>query len=62
MFILIVYIMLRAWIRQEVPDSRYTPVDRMTGQTSMELREEKGDKAEEDDKGVDVDKNERHGK
>ncbi|CAG7657299.1 DUF3951 domain-containing protein [Paenibacillus allorhizosphaerae] len=58
-FVLIVYIMIKAVMNKEVPDSRYTPFDYITGQKTVQFHEHKEDKEEEDAHGDDKDKNEK---
>ena len=41
---------------KEIPDSRYTPFDYITGQTTVEFQEQKEEKEEQNDQGDDKDK------
>lgn len=56
-FVLIIYIMIRAVIKKKIPDSRYSPFDKIMGQTVMEFQEQKEEKKEEKEQGDDKDKN-----
>lgn len=42
---------------KQLPDSRYTPFDYITGQSNVQFHEEKEAKQEEDDQGDDKNKN-----
>ncbi|GIP40881.1 hypothetical protein J31TS4_41610 [Paenibacillus sp. J31TS4] len=42
--------------RKELPDSRYTPVDQLTGQTPLVFQEQKEERKEDGDQGDDEDK------
>ncbi|WP_165972116.1 DUF3951 domain-containing protein [Paenibacillus piri] len=56
-FILIIYIMTKAVIKKNIPDSRYQPFDYIMGQTSVQVQEQKEEKEDEDEHGDDKDKN-----
>ncbi|GAA0361206.1 DUF3951 domain-containing protein [Bacillus horti] len=56
-FFLIGYIVVKMFIKKQVPVSSYTPFDRIMGQTSVEFHEHKEVKEEEDDQGDDKNKN-----
>lgn len=56
-FVLVIYIMTKTLIKNEIPDSRYNPFDYITGQTQAPFQEQKGQKEEKDDQGDDKDKN-----
>ncbi|MFD0710322.1 DUF3951 domain-containing protein [Paenibacillus sp. GCM10027626] len=45
--------------RQEIPDSRYTPFDYITGHSKVEFHEQKEVKEEKDEEGDDKNKNKR---
>ncbi|UVI32696.1 DUF3951 domain-containing protein [Paenibacillus spongiae] len=44
---------------KEIPDSRYTPFDYITGQSPVEIHQHKNNKEENDEEGDDKDKNKR---
>ncbi|TBL71050.1 DUF3951 domain-containing protein [Paenibacillus thalictri] len=56
-FVLIIYIMTKVLITKRIPDSRYTPFDRLTGQTTVEFQMQKEEKEEDDEHGDDKNKN-----
>ncbi|WP_261381536.1 DUF3951 domain-containing protein [Paenibacillus cremeus] len=56
-FVLIIYIMIKAVVKNKIPDSRYTPFDNITGQSTVVFHEQKEEKEEEDEHGDDKDKN-----
>ncbi len=55
-FVLVIYIMTKTLIKKEIPDSRYNPFDYITGQTRVEFQEQKEEKEENTDQGVDKNK------
>jgi len=56
-FILLGIIVSKMVALKELPDSRYTPFDHITGQTSVEFHEEKDEEEEEAGQGDDKNKN-----
>lgn len=56
-FFLISYIVFKMFIKKEVPESHYTPFDRIMGQTPVEFHEHKAEQDEADDQGDDKNKN-----
>ncbi|AEI43818.1 hypothetical protein KNP414_05294 [Paenibacillus mucilaginosus KNP414] len=59
--VIIVIIIGKMLRHQEIPDSRYTPFDQITGHAPVVFQEHKETKEDEDEAGDDKDKNEREG-
>ncbi len=56
-FVLLGVIIIKVLAGRVLPESNYTPVDQLLGQTPIEFHEEKVVQIQEDDRGDDKDKN-----
>ncbi|MNN94753.1 hypothetical protein D3C81_2134350 [compost metagenome] len=56
-FGIIVYIMVRAVVKQKIPEVHYTPFDKIMGQSAIEYQVHKKATKEDDDQGDDKNKN-----
>ncbi|SCW72679.1 Protein of unknown function [Paenibacillus tianmuensis] len=55
--VLLTIIMYKMIVGEAIPNSDYTPIDHITGNTPIEFHEEKQEKEEKDEQGDDKDKN-----